>query len=440
MPLRSFPPLSFCLLLAAMLSLCFVSPAWSLTQTEFVTISGSMGCGGTLSTSDFPAFNPQLGTLTKISVNLFAWVDYTGQGLPVDEGAELVLEDQSFPSYYANLAFVYLPVTNVIVGEIFNAPNITDPKVLSDYTGTGSRHFVVYVAGCNLSDHFTLTGTGYVQYDYVDNFPPPPPPVCYGCILRLIAGPVTPPPGAPVELQVRFVDINGKALMQPVTLRVVPGQLSSVDLNSTSLHLSPGEHAEVFPLISTVTGQSLPAVQITTEVFDSQTGFGVALTSSGLSAPPPSLAPQGLAGGQAMRLIAIAHPPNPCIATLSFADRKGEPIGPSLSVDLKAGESKALDLDSAALNLPRGKRIDVQPRVTLQSPVGASPGEERTRHEGAVGPACAAVADVFDKTTGRTSTYQNAQIQEVAATPNREKNRERRTDRKAQAPEAGAKQ
>jgi len=363
-----------------------------------------MGCGGIFNTSDFPAFNPQLGTLTKISVYLFTSIDYTGQGLPVDEGAELVLEDQSFPGYYANLAFVYLPVTNVIVGEIFNAPNITDPKVLSDYTGTGSRHFVVYDASCNGSGHFTLSGGGYVQYDYVDNFPPPPPPVCYLCIVRLIAGPVTPPPGGPVELQVRFVDINGKALMQPVTLRVVPGQLSSVDLNSSTLHLSPGEHAEVFPVISTATGELLPAVQITTEVFDSQTGFGVALTSSGLPAPPPSLAPQGLAGGQAMRLIATAHPPNPCIATLSFADGKGAPIGPSLSVDLKPGESKVLDLDSAALNLPVGQRIEVQPRVTLQGPVSASPGEERTRHEGAVGPACAAVADVFDKTTGRTST------------------------------------
>ena len=98
-----------------------------------------------------------------------------------------------------------------------------------------------------------------------------------------------------------------------------------------------------------------------------------------------------------------------------------------------------LDLDSAALNLPLGKRIEVQPRVTLQSPVSASAEEKGTRNEGAVGPACAAVADIFDKTTGRTSTYQNAQIQQVAATPNREKNRERRTDRKAQAPEAGAK-
>ena len=174
MPLRSFRPLSFCLLLTAALLLSFVAPAWSATQTEFMTISGSMGCLGTLNTSDFPAFNPQLGTLTKISVYLFTSIDYTGQGLPVDEGAELVLEDQSFPSYYANLASVYLPVTNVIVGEIFNAPNITDPKVLSDYRGTGSRHFAVYVGGCNLSDYFTLTGTGYVQYDYV-NIPPPPP-------------------------------------------------------------------------------------------------------------------------------------------------------------------------------------------------------------------------------------------------------------------------
>jgi hypothetical protein len=439
MPLRSFPPLSFCLLLTAMLSLCFVSSAWSLTQTEFVTISGSMGCGGSLNTSDFPAFNPQLGTLTKISVYLFTSIDYTGQGLPIDEGAELVLEDQSFPSYYANLAFVYLPVTNVIVGEIFNAPNITDPKVLSDYTVTGSRHFVVYDASCNGSDHFVLSGGGYVQYDYVAIPPPPPPPVCYLCIVRLIAGPVTPPPGGPVEFQVGFVDINGKALMQPVTLRVVPGQLSSVDLNSSALHLSPGEHADVFPVITTATGEPPPAVQITTEVFDSQTGFGVALTSSGLPAPPPSLAPQGLAGGQAMRLIATAHPPIPCIATLSFADGKGAPIGPSLSVDLKPGESKVLDLDSTALNLPVGQRIEVQPRVTLQGPVNASPGEEGTRHERAVGPACAAVADVFDKTTGRTSTYQNAQIQQVAATPNREKNKERKTDRKAQAPEAGAK-
>ena len=95
-----------------------------------------------------------------------------------------------------------------------------------------------------------------------------------------------------------------------------------MDLNSTTLHLSPGEHADVFPVITTATGEPPPAVQITTEVFDSQTGFGVALTSSGLSAPPPSLAPQGLAGGQVMRLIATAHRAQSVHSDAEFRRRK----------------------------------------------------------------------------------------------------------------------
>jgi hypothetical protein len=228
----------------------------------------------------------------------------------------------------------------------------------------------------------------------------------FGSIIRVslteIAGPVTPPAGGPIEAIVGFVDLNGNAVGQPTQVSLIPGQVSSVELTDNAFGNAFG-HTNVIPVVSAPQGPLLPAVQLTGEVFDSLTGFGAVLTSvTGLAPPPTSLAPQGLAGGQIMRIIASAYPPNTCVATLSFANSQGVAIGPSLPVSLSPGQSTPLDLTSAALNLKFGQQMVVQPLVALQ-PVGSA--------AAVVSPACAVSSDVFDTIVGRTWTYQFANVQ-----------------------------
>jgi hypothetical protein len=140
--------------------------------SESMSISGTMPLGGTVDTSQFTAFNPTLGTLVFISVSLSGTLDYTGMG--INEGASLELEDESFPSYYANLANVFIPALGMGLPFSFTASGVTDPMVLSDYTGTGSRYFIVYFAGGTGDDQITMNGSGTVTFDYIPATVPEP--------------------------------------------------------------------------------------------------------------------------------------------------------------------------------------------------------------------------------------------------------------------------
>jgi hypothetical protein len=234
----------------------------------------------------------------------------------------------------------------------------------------------------------------------------PPIPSWLGSIIRVsltVAGPVTPLPGLPVEAIVGFVNLNGNPIGQSTPVALVAGQVSSVELSSASFVTQLDQHMEIVPVVSAPQGQLLPAVQLTAEVFDRLTGFGGVLTTvNGLAPPPASLAPQGLAGEQIMRLVVSAIPPDPCVATLSFANSQGAAIGPNVAVNLSPGQSTTLDLTSAALNLKFGQQMVVQPLVTLQTVISAA---------AAVSPACAVTSDVFDTILGRTWTYQFANVQ-----------------------------
>jgi hypothetical protein len=59
-------------------------------------------------------------------------------------------------------------------------------------------------------------------------------------------------------------------------------------------------------------------------------------------------------------------------------------------------------LNSAALNLSFGQSAVVQPLVALQAPIGTAV---------IASPACMVASDVFEPITGRTSTYQIANVQ-----------------------------
>jgi PEP-CTERM motif len=151
--------------------------SWALADsitTETISISGTMPVLGTVATSQFAAFNPAMGTMVSMSVTLAGTLDYTGGGIPADEGASLELEDQSFPSYYANLANVFIPALGNGLPFSFTPSGISDPVVLSDYTGTGPRDLIVYDAGGNFTDHITMKGTGTVTFDFIPAQVPEP--------------------------------------------------------------------------------------------------------------------------------------------------------------------------------------------------------------------------------------------------------------------------
>jgi hypothetical protein len=108
----------------------------------------------------------------------------------------------------------------------------------------------------------------------------------------------------------------------------------------------------------------------------------------------PTFIPQGLAGGQTMRLNVVAIPPDPCIGQLSFADKNGTLLGASMPVNLTPGTATSLDLNADSVSLKLGQRIEVQPVVS------ALPSAAATNS------ACQGSVEVFDHLTGRTWTYQ----------------------------------
>jgi hypothetical protein len=218
--------------------------------------------------------------------------------------------------------------------------------------------------------------------------------------LSLVAGPVTPLPGTPVEVGLGFVDLNGDPIGQSSIVPVVAGQVATLDLNANVLGIRQGQHVEVRPVVNRV-GAILPPLKMTAEIFDSATGIGSVL-ESGPTVPGPAFGPQGLTGGQTIRITVIAYPPNPCAGTLSFADRSGAAIGPTLPVNLTPGQGASLDLNSNMLGLAALQRIELQPMVTLQTPATGSV-------------ACAASSEVFGTITGRTATYQISVAGQAAA-------------------------
>jgi len=243
----------------------------------------------------------------------------------------------------------------------------------------------------------------------------PPVGVSWNQIIRVIAGPITPAPGAPVEANVSLVDINGNPIVgvTPTTITFNPGQIVSVDFPANAF-LKPGQRVEVVPVITPLPNpNSAPptgSVQVALEIRDALLGIGTVFTSVPTYPPgpsAPSLTSQDLAGGQTMRLIVQAYPPDLCLATLSFADSNSNPLGASQAVNLQPGTATFLDLNADSLGLRVGQTINVQPIVTVTPPIGAA----------AVPPgsACQATVEVFDHLTLRTETYQTAAVQTPAS-------------------------
>jgi hypothetical protein len=240
----------------------------------------------------------------------------------------------------------------------------------------------------------------------------------YGHIIRLVAGPVRVPPWVPVELNLGFVDNDGKAIGPKSTITLRPDETATLDLDIETLLKRPGERVEVRPVVTVANVKSSPRttavvsqetydrargpaffLPTVTEVFDRSTGFGTVVASDNtVSLHPPAFDFQGLAGGQTMRLMVDALPLAPCEATVSFADRAGKTLGKSQQVKLAPDTAMPVNLNADSLGLKSGERIEVLPTVSV-SHYGAAPAFSF----------CRANVEVFDNRTGRTWTYQSGE-------------------------------
>jgi hypothetical protein len=238
----------------------------------------------------------------------------------------------------------------------------------------------------------------------------PPTPVCLHCrkriSLRLVEGPVLPPRGGPVEATIQLTTLSGEPASPVRRVTLTPGRISSVDFSPDDRQAA-GTFEDIVPVVNFVSAPAvMPAVQITNESFDSRTSEpNGPLIVSGISVPPSTLASQSLGHGETMRLIARATSPNACIATLSFSDAAGNPIGRTASVNLPAGEAQTLELtlDSrvTAASLRADKRIEILPAVQLSRSLPAASAAP-------VASVCSATAEVFNSESGVIATYQNA--------------------------------
>jgi hypothetical protein len=240
---------------------------------------------------------------------------------------------------------------------------------------------------------------------------PPPGPRCLHCrkriSLRFVEGPVLPLPGGPVEATLQLTTLSGQPASSVRRVTLTPGRISSVDFPPEDRHAAAGTLEDVVPVLNFVGAPAIsPAVQITTESFDSRTDEpNGPLITSGISVPPSTLASQSLGHGETMRVIARPTSPNACNATLSFFDAAGNRVGPTASVNLPPGRAQTLDLTLDSLPTPASlradRRIEILPVAQLTRSLPAASGPP-------VQPVCSVTAEVFNSATGVTATYQNA--------------------------------
>jgi len=219
-------------------------------------------------------------------------------------------------------------------------------------------------------------------------------------------------PPSPCSAALSFLDANGNSVGANSSVNLNPGQSASFDLNANALLQRFGQRVEVRPIA--VTYPPNPCI-VSSEVFDNFTAFTTlvvpgtpVLVAPGPTEVPPGpseFAMQGLALGQVLRLNIVAYPlnpaypPDPCLASLGFADRNGNAVGPATTLSLNPGQSASLDLNSSVVITSLGsssfalfgQHAEVRPVVTLLPTATAN--------------ACQASAEVFDTFTGRTWSY-----------------------------------
>jgi hypothetical protein len=122
---------------------------------------------------------------------LYGGTDYTGEGIPEEEGGDLELQPDPPPSFVCGAAYnscLFFPALGSGLPFAFVSSGVTDPTVLSDYTGTGLRDFGINDFGGNLTDHFALTGAGTVTFVYTPTPTPTPEPSSISLLMPAVIG------------------------------------------------------------------------------------------------------------------------------------------------------------------------------------------------------------------------------------------------------------
>jgi hypothetical protein len=221
--------------------------------------------------------------------------------------------------------------------------------------------------------------------------------------LTVVNGPVRVPPGVPVEATLAFLTKAGAHVGPSKTVTLNPGQAASLDLDVSTL-ISSGR-IELRPSVTAVPGTPLGgSLQGSAEVFTTSNGVG-SVFYAGIPVPPaasvtgpPSFVPQGVVYGQSIQINALAPPDSPCVALLSFADVNGNPIGPTLNVDLSPGTMSSLTFNANSITQSAGRQEYV-PQIApsnASNPAGG-PG---------IASACLASAEVINQPSSAVATYQ----------------------------------
>jgi hypothetical protein len=202
-------------------------------------------------------------------------------------------------------------------------------------------------------------------------------------------------PNGPCSALFTFRDSNGNLIVPLQQASLSAGQSVSVALNGNTIANAAGQRVEVLPQVA-VANLSFPptcSAAATAEVFDNFLGSTSVLVPGVAGYPfAPVFGTVGVTVFETVRLNVAAQPfANPCIATLTFADKNGNPLGGSMVVNLNPGQSTFLDLPGTAVVSTLGQRAEVHPIVTL----GATTG----------GNACIASTEVYLGATGTTVTY-----------------------------------
>jgi hypothetical protein len=109
-------------------------------------------------------------------------------------------------------------------------------------------------------------------------------------------------------------------------------------------------------------------------------------------------APVGGAFGEVIRVIAVIPPttgdvePGPCVVTMGFSDSTGATLGRPVSINLSPGQSAFTEFDFSTMATHIGQRFELRPVVTAAY-TGSAAG-------------CRLAAEIYDRVTLRTSTYQ----------------------------------
>ena len=202
-------------------------------------------------------------------------------------------------------------------------------------------------------------------------------------------------PNGPCSALFTFRDSNGNLIVPLQQASLSAGQSVSISLNGSAIAKAAGQRVEVLPQVA-VANLSFPptcSASASAEVFDNFLGTTSVVVPGVFGYPPaPVFGTVGITVFETVRLNVAAQPfANLCIATLTFADNNGNPLGGSLDVNLSPGQSTFLDLPGTAVVSTLGQRAEVHPIVTL----GATTG----------GNACIASTEVYLGATGTTVAY-----------------------------------